>query len=529
MPKYSFNPILTFVWCLNDSSNDLIYFFLIRSSIPIDSSLLKMNVKRLLKFYLATPKWLIKIKKINFTIGLVIGVLLSLLISPRFDDCSSLSLFTRAPDFSFSKSSLKSLLIWFQTIIKSDFNPVVRLKFNSSLKSSALLNGQQQIKRTRFLTDELDFKENLLIAVLTNGPSLSNLGKAINSTLANFADKLLFFTSSETNSRSNLINLTSSDTEFNQADSKKEMLFKMLTYLSTHSDVESNQNYIQTYRHILFISDDIYIQGNRLTELLSSYSLSDILLILGSPQDSLTNGSCSNLNIDLKYGVFVNENLWLQCKLDLNCWAEHCQDNVFSTYNLKFDHSDKLIVNLDLFKASLITYPLFTSIMYYNIHYLNLEISMQQVTSKIKELDQKMDSLNQFIEISAWPIAVNPPLKAIDRFEVNQWSFINGSHKFFPNDFEVILPMSYYDQSDLNQIKDICIRYIYKNLSLNFINSIEFSNIYRSFDATRGLEYIIDINIHLSPGVTKKRFQILKPLNPIEMITKLPYVNENSR
>lgn len=114
------------------------------------------------------------------------------------------------------------------------------------------------------------------------------------------------------------------------------------------------------------------------------------------------------------------------------------------------------------------------------------------------------------------------------------WHLINRTHIFLPNGENNLEPLSSIDSMDLQKVLDITLQYA-KTKFPTMIN-MGIHSIYRRFDATRGMDYQIHLNMRetgrisalTQRGNTIKSFQIVKPLGRVEVVPS-PYVTESTR
>ncbi|KAJ6225662.1 hypothetical protein RDWZM_004207 [Blomia tropicalis] len=139
--------------------------------------------------------------------------------------------------------------------------------------------------------------------------------------------------------------------------------------------------------------------------------------------------------------------------------------------------------------------------------------------------NQDLDVIYFYSEMYADNVRISSEttnLNLIDH-NVSRWSYWNQSHVFMPNDIHVVRRLN---QDELNEIANL------KHYSEKWLSSesnLFIERIYRRFDAIRGLEYIIDAEHRKGTYSENIRLQLMKPLNPIELVADVAYVTENLR
>lgn len=152
------------------------------------------------------------------------------------------------------------------------------------------------------------------------------------------------------------------------------------------------------------------------------------------------------------------------------------------------------------------------------------------------ELEQKSYRIangsisNKILEIR-WPLGVPPPSAPETRHDILTWQLLNGTHSFLPNANadHAVAPLSRIDALDLAKVLEIALQYAAQKHPKLRYHSLH--SAYRKFDATRGMDYQLHLNLH--EAATPKRlllksFEVVKPLGRVEVVPS-PYVTESTR
>lgn len=158
---------------------------------------------------------------LSILVGFSLGFALSLVCLPLIDDCrfqvvripEHFGLKTKDPTANFSNSILarfdpfqflnrQSRSVVDVTLVdygSPDYEPVIHSA--QELNQSEILNKEtKKVIRSRYIADELGIREKLLVAVLTETNRLETFSLFTNQSLQEFANRVIFFTSSETSS-----------------------------------------------------------------------------------------------------------------------------------------------------------------------------------------------------------------------------------------------------------------------------------------------------------------------------------------
>lgn len=141
---------------------------------------------------------------------------------------------------------------------------------------------------------------------------------------------------------------------------------------------------------------------------------------------------------------------------------------------------------------------------------------------------------NKILEIR-WPLGVPPPSAPETRHDMLTWQLLNETHSMLPNanSDHAVAPLSRIEALDFAKVLEITLQYAaqkYPKLRYDSLHSA-----YRKFDATRGMDYQLHLNLYEgSSDVAKRRrlllksFEVVKPLGRVEVVPS-PYVTESTR
>lgn len=129
----------------------------------------------------------------------------------------------------------------------------------------------------------------------------------------------------------------------------------------------------------------------------------------------------------------------------------------------------------------------------------------------------------------SWPIGNQPGNKAIGRFDILRWSYFNQTHIFLNTDFSTVQELKTDAKFDIDRTINITASSIIADYQYTFkFNKL--LNGYQRFDASRGMNYILDLEFtNVNTGkILRKRIEVCKPLGKVEILP-VPYVTENTR
>lgn len=129
----------------------------------------------------------------------------------------------------------------------------------------------------------------------------------------------------------------------------------------------------------------------------------------------------------------------------------------------------------------------------------------------------------------SWPVGNQRGNKASGRFDILRWTYFNKTHTFFNTDFSSMQKLKTNAKLDIERIINVTA----SNVIANSEQKLKFKKLlngYQKFDASRGMDYILDlafIDVVTNKEI-KKRIEVCKPLGKVEILP-VPYVTENTR
>ncbi|KAH8400297.1 hypothetical protein KR215_009986 [Drosophila sulfurigaster] len=181
-------------------------------------------------------------------------------------------------------------------------------------------------------------------------------------------------------------------------------------------------------------------------------------------------------------------------------------------------------------------YPVQTPEDFYRLHAYYSKHHLELVQQRGYELEQKSYRIangsisNKILEIR-WPLGVPPPSAPETRHDMLTWQLLNGTHSFLPNANadHAVSPLSRIDALDFAKVLEIALQYATQKHPKLHYHSLH--SAYRKFDATRGMDYQLHLNLYEGPTPKRlqlKSFEVVKPLGRVEVVPS-PYVTESTR
>ncbi|CAL4185214.1 unnamed protein product, partial [Meganyctiphanes norvegica] len=202
----------------------------------------------------------------SIIIGLCIGIALSLIQTPFIeDDCSS-SYSSNVYLTSGEKLSQLRELRSDGAVNEEDYEPrILNNNYEQANDGKIDTKSSKKLIRPRYYSTELGIKEKLLVAVISSKDSIGTYGVAVNKTLNQHVDKLIFFLDDIGTQK---MGLNIPIVGFK--DSKPLIkIFRILSYLE--------ENYMNEYDYFYLVSDQTYVHGRKLRKMAEKISISQVL------------------------------------------------------------------------------------------------------------------------------------------------------------------------------------------------------------------------------------------------------------
>ncbi|KAK3109040.1 hypothetical protein FSP39_021723 [Pinctada imbricata] len=402
-----------------------------------------------------------------------------------------------------------------------------------------LVDESKKLVRPRFASTELGIREKLFVAVLTSSPGFNSYALAVNKTGAHHVTKMMFFSSAKPNNPSPGMPYVS----FPDKDSKN-LPIHTLKYIAEH--------YSNAYDYYMFITDRTYIRAEKIYELVSHISISEEVH-MGVP-DTTDSGICT-----LEGGVILSQSVIRQVISDLewcliNAKTRHSDtlgqcvyhasllpcnaisgDKVFHHYRLNdFDYDDDIeILRRDpKFNSSVSVYPMPDDLSHYKIHRYFCKLELNLTRQEIDKAKESIINLSQYTaegkDSLIWPVGSQEEARPKTRFDIIRWDYFTDTDIYFDDDFTNVRLLKGVHKLDITEITQTAFwkaNYLYNDMYVSY----KLVNGYRRFEPSRGMEYIIDVELKDKEGLaTVKRFHMLRPLGKVEIVP-MPYVTETTK
>lgn len=524
-----------------------------------------------------------------FLLGCLIGILLSFLFMPLIEDCNQqrknsdrsstqqtsteqLTLTTPEPD-SEDYQLFVRLDQWYRNISKSDYEPTIRLGSSEKIDDAqdqpekgnnarppevggALIRDKKlKFYRPRFHLNELNVSKPLLICIYicedylqsassvkfatTKEIVVDYINTATTGYLADYKDDLIFFYpeikayddgDDVKFSYNNLIVVSQNakTSELLSGQPTEVRHFHMLRYLH-------ERGYFQTYAGVVMLTEQTMLNTVLLEQRLADQvTAADWILSTSNGRPNAEKNETikyfqqhwSQDDVVLDFGLFISSSLVQQCGLDINCLQSQFQQEAApNNINRHYWHPSchfEDTKNISMLENCLTIFPVDSN----EFH----EVSSSLAVDYIKHLSVDIENTEADIvrvdvnQTISWPVGVIRQPKTHNRFEVIRWTYWNSSHAFMPNDLVVVRPLFASELAELD--------YVRQRLEAEVGKSVALLTIYRRFDSVRGLEYIIDARLNTLPPPPSSpmlRYQILRPLNALEVLNDVPYISENTQ
>ncbi|KAF2882280.1 hypothetical protein ILUMI_23900 [Ignelater luminosus] len=461
---------------------------------------------------------------------LILGVVLGIFISYYFTEPSSSSPSCKQNSVRLTDNILKKNNN-LTSISDNDINKMhtISTKQLKTRRLPSVKKDSDKFVRPRYYSTELGIREKLFVGVLTSEDKINTQAIYINKTITHVVDKVKFFITVR-NKMKSTFNLTGivgfTDTRH------KYRPFQVIKYIG--------DTFLQDYDYYFLMNDYNHLNVRKLKEIVEKISVSVDVYLGTIAEDSsfcsldagilLSNSVVQAMKANLDWCINNavsddnSENLGrcVHHSINLEC-QEEIQGQSVPSYKLKHFQLEKYLEKLTRrkdFNNAVTIYPILQARDFY---LLNAYFSRQRLEKLKAEINTLSKNLND-----SWPPGQKTGAKPATRFDLPPQLYFNMTHMFFPDDLTNIRKHTAADYKDIQKIVETI-----KNKVLHENNNFQYRRLvngYRTFDLSRGMDYIMDIGFRdLSTGKEViKRFEVCKPLGKVEFIPA-PYVTESTR
>ncbi|XP_035378118.1 chondroitin sulfate synthase 2 [Electrophorus electricus] len=422
-----------------------------------------------------------------------------------------------------------------------DFQPRI-IPYKPAKKSQP-----RKVSRAKYISTELGIRERLFVGVLTSKSSINTLGVAVNRTISQHLDSVLFFTGA------------------------RDRKVPHGMFVVTHGDERHVWNMYQTVKYILkhFVSeydwfylaqDDTYTQAERLKVLVGHLSMNRALY-LGRPQE-LTGKEGHGRYCHGGSGYLLSRTLLVQlqpvlenCRNDLisarpdewlgRCIVDYTGTNCVEQHEgLRYSHyelgknSETSKEESSLFRNALTVHPVSDPEHMYRLHKHFTQIQLQRTYEEIEKLQAEIKNVSELAfdgnSTVTWPIGINPPFEPKSRFDVLRWDYFTELQLHSCADGSPQCELHGLDRLDVADAIETAVGELNRKYKpVLHLRKHQLLNGYRRFDPTRGMEYTLDLQLEAvnqrgQSCSIAKRVHLLRPLSHVEIIP-MPYVTEATR
>ncbi|RLU24985.1 hypothetical protein DMN91_003077 [Ooceraea biroi] len=416
-------------------------------------------------------------------------------------------------------------------------------RINTDNKPQLVQKARKAFVRPRYYSTELGIREKLFVGIITSREHLHSRDAALNKTIAHIVDKIRYFISIPEGTKPNV----SFPGIVGFTDTRSILKpFHAMKYII--------DNYLESYDYYFLIKDVSYVNARGLVEFVNKISVSQnahigvqseidtycslesgILLSNSVMQEMKNNLDWCVRNAysdsdDVNFGRCILHSTSMPC-------TNRIQGQNFTFTQLKpafnFEEDLAWLTEQSEFQNSLSIYPIYDHMLIYKFNMYFAAINSVKIQKRITDI-RKMISTTAHLGPTnqrnvSWPIGNQPGNRPLGRFDVLRWSYFNESHVFFETDFVNIQELRGNKKSDIDYVVNVAASSIINKYDgkLSFNRLL---NGYQKFDASRGMDYILDMafNEVTTGKEVRKRIEICKPLGKVE-IMPVPYVTENTR
>ncbi|XP_030641841.1 chondroitin sulfate synthase 2 isoform X2 [Chanos chanos] len=403
----------------------------------------------------------------------------------------------------------------------------------------AVKNKTKEPFRAKYISTELGIRERLFVGVLTSKNTINTLGVAVNHTIRQHLDSVVFFTGMHNHKLPHGFPVVNHGYEH-----LTQAMFQTVKHILRH--------YINEYDWFYFTQDDTYMQADRIKGLVSHLSVNQ-MLYMGKPVEFV------DKQIQARYchggfGYLMSRSLLLHLKLFLgNCensflharpdeWLGRCvvdytNTSCVSEYEgLEYHHYESgesvdYSKEAEQFEYVLTVHPVSDPEHMYRLHKLFTHIELQKTYKEIEKLQAEIKNLSEVAyegkRSMVWPIGINPSFRPENHRAVLWWDYFTEDLIYNCPDGSPRCELHGIDRMDVEDVIGVAVEEMNRKYKpIIHLNKQQLVNGYRRFDPCRGMEYILDLQLEVINQKGRnlsvvKRVHLLRPLSRVEMIATL--------
>ncbi|XP_074659308.1 chondroitin sulfate synthase 2-like [Tubulanus polymorphus] len=480
--------------------------------------------------------------------GLIVGVCLSLITSTFSNEASFCQEFDQAIASDSSSDDRLAKLRDTKSIDETDGDFEPKWIENTVLE----YNEKRAFKRPLFVSQELNIHPKLFVGVYSSANDINSLAVAMNRTLRHTVSKLIFFMGPR--AKNTVIPKEMSIVSFNTNRHHLIPLFA-LQYIN-------NQNTALLYDWYMFVSDNTYLNGQALKQFVHSLSISDgKTAFIGVPKSDDRN-LC-----DIKAGLIISRNVFEQvisrfsvCERQAtasgfvggrigdilaNCIYQTTQLTCKSTsqymeyVTTTLDNHSQLdalqqlnVLDLPHSLIPVSIYGIQKETDLYKLHKEFCHHQIHQIHKKIEDNRHEIKQVSYLTPIGKdayqWPVDIDVPHKPTQRYDVIRWEYFTEKSIYLKSDQETESALIGIDEIDISSI----LNKTFLTLQDQFGNHLHYTRLvngYRRFDPSRGIEYMVDVEMYDSQKKCSiiHHANLIRPLNHVELVP-IQYVTETT-
>ncbi|KAG8035704.1 hypothetical protein G9C98_001132 [Cotesia typhae] len=513
-------------------------------------------------------------RKVNNN-GFLIGMILGLIISLLFYQMSSIS---NLDAFNSESKNPWSYLSLLHENLNSDYELTNQInrptsseqvdEYAPKMKNPSSLHIQDakqpwRFTRPRYYFTELGIREKLFLGILTDPEHLHSRGVTFNKTVGQLIEKIRYFITISGSENGNKKPNVSLSGIVGFTDTRRILKpFHVVKYII--------DNYLEEYDYYYIVKDTSYVNARQLMNLVESFSLgTDKDIYLGVPifEKNLESSNYISDNLinfcSLDAGIIISNSIMRQLKKNLDwcvkntlLYSSSSDDINFGRclyYTTKTPCSNKLFKSDQVFLSKKLppdfnltnqltsyflddlvsVYPILDAKVIYKIHAYAAAKELKRIEDEIIKLRNEISSSAHLSPVTnktplSWPVGIGPGNKAPGRFDVLRWNFFNETHVFMETDFDNVAPLVGSKKLEV----DYALKTAKKLIKDKYDGKLKFDKLvngYMKFDASRGMDYILDLRfVDGNKAKVVKRVELCKPLGKVELLP-VPYVTENTR
>uniref|UniRef100_A0A0N5AAJ4 Hexosyltransferase n=1 Tax=Syphacia muris TaxID=451379 RepID=A0A0N5AAJ4_9BILA len=182
------------------------------------------------------------------------------------------------------------------------------------------------------------------------------------------------------------------------------------------------------------------------------------------------------------------------------------------------------------FNKSLSVSPLLSEADAHALHEHFVRVELSKVDEQINTLVEEIGIIgDEIADGPTWPVGIAPYSRPPNRYHVMKWQYFTEDKIFKSEANQNVYDLEGDDENDVKEVVAAARQYAESATGPAFsLKFIKLRSGYRVFDATRGMDYMLDLEYKKQSETVCHRIHLNRPIVNTQLMHQVPYVKEDT-